>query len=74
MNKPHWTVIHNTAPDGTPHMGRAWEFFDDEQAAQKRYDELSKNRLYPTKRPYFSGDPSTKYSDDFFLVDFGAYD
>jgi hypothetical protein len=55
--KPSWTVLANSAPlNGGHWVGTSWEFFDDEVAAQHRYEELSNAGRYPTKRPYHSAD------------------
>lgn len=49
---PKWTVTYNSRP-GSRWQGTAFEFFDTEADAQTRYDELSANKQYPTKRPYY---------------------
>lgn len=50
---PKWTLIYNTVNVENVWIGSAWEFFDEEITATKRYEELSKLNLYPTKRPYY---------------------
>ena len=50
--KPKWTVIYNLPTRESAWIGTAWEFYEEESNAQRRYDELVKDGRYPTKRPY----------------------
>ena len=55
--KPAWTVLYNLPPASTSRwVGTAWEFFDDEPSAKRRYEELASSGHYPTKRPYHEAD------------------
>jgi hypothetical protein len=53
---PAWTLSYNVKTPGSRWIGTAWEFFDDEVQAQRRFDELRAADAYPTKRPYHSYD------------------
>jgi hypothetical protein len=54
--RPSWTVVYNRVSLGSRWIGKGWEFFDDEEWAKRRYDELVKEGHCPTKRPYHSSD------------------
>lgn len=49
---PKWTVLYNIVTPGSTWVGTGWEFFDDEDSAQKRFDHHVAIGNCPTKRPY----------------------
>ncbi len=53
---PKWTIHYKSGRHGY-WIGTAWEFYDEETDAQKRYDELSRiEAVSPTERPYHPSD------------------
>jgi len=50
--EPQWTVFANLIRKDTRWVGESWEFFEDEPAAQARYDELHAQGHCPTKRRF----------------------
>ena len=53
VREPTWTVFSIVVDAKTPWVGSSWEFFDDEEAAESRCDELRALGCCPTKRFYF---------------------
>lgn len=49
---PNWTVLYNIARPGAAFVGKGWEFFYNEDAAQRCYDDQIKVGNVPTKRPF----------------------
>ena len=47
-----WTVVYETTSDGHA-RGISYQFFEKQENAQKRYDELIKEEKSPTMRPYY---------------------
>ena len=53
VNEPKWTVLANTINPHSKWGGTSWDFFDDEEAAEKCYGELAARGACPTKRPFY---------------------
>lgn len=60
MKTPKWTVLYNIVSkedDSFPKwIGTGWEFFNDEEAANKCYTWHAASGNMPTKRPYHPND------------------
>ena len=51
--QPTWTVLYNIRNENTLWIGTGREFFDNKNAAKKRYEELSSSLAFtPTLRRY----------------------
>jgi hypothetical protein len=52
--RPKWTILYNFIPPNSAWVCTAWEFYDDDQIAQTRYDALNAEpETSATKRPFF---------------------
>jgi len=49
---PYWTVLYNITRPDTIFIGKGWEFFYNEDTAQRCYDAQIKLGNVPTKRPF----------------------
>ncbi len=52
MMRPKFTVLYNIVVPGAMWIGTGWEFFDDQEIAQARYDYHVGIGNVPTMRPY----------------------
>lgn len=54
VDKPRWTVLYNVvSKENDRWIGTGWEFFDNENDAQKCYDRHVTEGNCPTKRYYY---------------------
>jgi hypothetical protein len=68
VKNPKWTIVYNIFNESTSRwVGEGWEFYDDDKAAQDRYNFLAKFsetpntdgfKYCPCKRPFYSTDRS----------------
>jgi hypothetical protein len=53
---PNWTVLYNIGLSDSAFIGQGWEFFYNEDAAQRCYNYQTKLGHVPTKRPFHPSD------------------
>lgn len=56
MKPPNWTVTYCIVKKDAVFLGKGWEFFYNEDAAQRCYDEQIKLGNVPMKRPFHPND------------------
>lgn len=54
-NRPSYTLVYNIV-NASKWVGTGWEFFDTEEDAEARYEELNKQGHCCTLRPYHNTD------------------
>ena len=59
MMKPKWTVVYNiVSEESSRWVGTGWEFFDDDDSANRAYARHVSSGNVPTKRPFHFRDDS----------------
>lgn len=53
LKHPNWTLNYNIVSSDSEWIGTGWEFFNEEEHAQNRYDVLTKSGIGVCKRPYY---------------------